>query len=91
MFKKTLIPCLLLVLLLGPLSTVNAQDNVGIGTLSPSSDAILDLFSNNKGFLAPRVTSAERATIPANSSGLLVFDTDENKFFYWNSALSHWC
>ena len=90
MFKKTLIPCLLLVLLLGPLSTVNAQDNVGIGTLSPSSDAILDLFSNNKGFLAPRVTSAERATIPANSSGLLVFDTDENKFFYWNSALSLW-
>ena len=90
MFKKTLVPCLLLVLLLGPSSTVNAQDNVGIGTLSPSSDAILDLFSNNKGFLAPRVTSAERATIPANSSGLLVFDTDENKFFYWNSALSLW-
>ena len=42
MFKKTLVPCLLLVLLLGPVLTVNAQDNVGIGTLSPSSDAILD-------------------------------------------------
>jgi hypothetical protein len=90
MLKKALVSFLFLMLLFGPLFTLKAQNNVGIGTLSPSSDAILDLFSNNKGFLAPRVTSAERATIPANSSGLLVFDTDENKFFYWNSALSLW-
>ena len=90
MLKKALVSFLFLMLLFGPLFTLKAQNNVGIGTLSPSSDAILDLFSNNKGFLTPRVTSAERATIPANSSGLLVFDTDENKFFYWNSALSLW-
>ena len=90
MLKNVILFCSFIVLLLGPLQTIQAQNNVGIGTLTPSTDAILELFSNDKGFLAPRVTSVERATIPANSSGLLVFDTDENKFFYWNAALSIW-
>lgn len=52
--------------------------NVGIGTSSPSSSAILDLSSSTKGFLPPRValssiTSASPITAP--QTGLLVYNT----------------
>jgi len=67
-----------------------AQQNVGIGTLTPSADAVLDLVANAKGLLVPRVTSLERLAIPVNSDGLIVYDTDESKFFYWNAPLSVW-
>lgn len=65
---------------------VLAQNNVGIGTLSPNPKAILDLSSNSKGFLAPRMTSTERQNIQPSLSeqGLLVFDTDVLSYFFWN-------
>ena len=66
------------------------QENVGIGTLTPASDAILDLMTNNKGLLVPRVTTAERNAIPTISDGLIVYDTDESKFFYWNKTAGQW-
>jgi hypothetical protein len=77
-------------LVLFPRLTLIAQNNVGIGTQTPSSDAVLELFATNKGFLTPRVTSIERASIPAASNGLLVFDTDVNKFFYWDVSQGNW-
>lgn len=63
-----------------------SQNNVGIGTLTPSADAVLDLVTTDKGFLAPRVTSAQRLAIPASSKGLLVFDSDLDLFFYWTGT-----
>jgi hypothetical protein len=77
-------------LVLFPRLTLIAQNNVGIGTQTPSADAVLDLFATNKGFLTPRVTSIERASIPAASNGLLVFDTDVDKFFYWDASQGKW-
>ena len=59
---------------------VLGQNNVGIGTKTPSPDAILDLVSKSKGFLTPRVTRAERLMIGASSDGLLVYDTDSSLF-----------
>lgn len=52
---------------------VTAQ--VGIGTTTPHSSAVLELHSNSKGFLPTRVTSAQKAAI-VPVEGLLVFDTD---------------
>lgn len=47
----------------------------------PSTGAILDIKSTNKGILIPRMSSAEReAIIPAK--GLLVYDTTINFFCY---------
>jgi len=37
-----------------------AQSAVGIGTASPNASAMLDVTSNNKGFLAPRMNSSTR-------------------------------
>ena len=51
--------------------------------------AILDLTSTTKGLLIPRMTTGERTSIsPLTSAqkGLLVYDTTENKFYYWDGS-----
>ncbi|HIB37251.1 MAG TPA: hypothetical protein EYO36_06750, partial [Mesonia sp.] len=62
---------------------MNAQ--VGIGTTSPDSSSILDISSTNSGVLIPRMTTAQRLAISNPSSGLLVFDTDVNGFYFYNT------
>jgi hypothetical protein len=63
---------------------VNAQ-NVGIGTTTPNPSAKLDIQSNNSGVLVPRMTAAQRNAIANPATGLLVFVTDNNSF-YFNSG-----
>lgn len=58
------------------------EGQVGIGTSSPSSCAILDVQSTQKGVLIPRLTTANRTAIVAPCIGLLVFDTDLNAFCF---------
>ena len=62
---------------------------MGMGTLTPNTKALLDLTANDKGFLVPRLTSAERININPTGSGdaaLLVYNTDDNLFYFWNST-----
>ena len=54
------------------------QGNVVIGGVAPDPSAILDLQSTTKGFLMPRMTSAQRNTIANPAVGLMVFNTDSN-------------
>ena len=77
--------------LLGTLTT-SAQDNVGIGTNTPNPSAILDILSTNKGILVPRVTTAQRLAIATGptTQGLLVYDTNFECYFYWNTTTSQW-
>lgn len=64
----------------------NAQ--VGIGTIDPDRSAILDITSTTQGMLTPRMTTAQRVAISTSpsSKGLLVFDTDENAFNFFNGT-----
>jgi hypothetical protein len=60
-----------------------AQDNnVGIGTTQPDQSAILDLSSNTKGFLTPRMTQAQRDLILTPAQGLQIFQTDGQAGLY---------
>ncbi len=52
----------------------------------PHSSALLDLTSNNKGILIPRMLSAERTAIVSPASGLLVFDNTTNSFWFYNGT-----
>lgn len=61
-----------------------AQQRVGVGTLSPDPSAQLDLTSQNKGVLIPRMTSAQRDMIPNPTNGLLVFDITTVGFWYFD-------
>ena len=62
--------------------------SVGIGTESPHASAALDIQSTGKGMLVPRLSTAQRMSIPSPAQGLLVFDTDINSFCYY--AMSGW-
>src|SRR5688572_25606635 len=88
---KSLFSSLLVVLVISCIgfNTVSAQ--VGIGTTTPNANAVLDLKSSgyNQGFLVPRLTTAERTAmsgLSAAEKGLLVFDTNDNKFYYWSGS-----
>jgi hypothetical protein len=52
------------------------------------ASSVLDVKSTSKGFLAPRVTTAQRIAITSPAEGLLVYQTDGVKgfYFYTNSA-----
>lgn len=49
--------------------------NVGIGTITPNASAALDVTSNSKGFLPPRMTTVERNAITNKTAGLMIFNT----------------
>lgn len=69
---------------------VSAQ-NVGIGTTTPNSSAMLDVVSTNKGLLVPRVAltgANDVVTIPSPAVSLLVYNTATAGgvtpgFYYW--------
>lgn len=56
---------------------------VGIGTTSPNSSSILDIESDAKGILIPRMTALERLAITTPADGLMVYQTDDVKGFYF--------
>jgi hypothetical protein len=62
----------------------NAQ--VGIGTVSPDPSAILDLSSENKGMLVPRISSEKRNLISQPAEGLLIYNTTTKGFNYFQSG-----
>ncbi|TYB71840.1 hypothetical protein ES677_13115 [Bizionia gelidisalsuginis] len=77
-------------LLIFILLTTFSYGQVGIGTITPDPSAALDITSNSQGFLAPRVTTVERTGITSPAESLLVFDTDEDTFFYYNTTTTSW-
>lgn len=52
-----------------------------------NASAILDITSNNKGLLIPRMLSTERTAIASPATGLLVFDNTTNSFWFYNGAV----
>ncbi len=44
--------------------------------------AMLEISSNNKGLLPPRLTAAQRNAISSPAIGLVVFDTDSAGYFF---------
>lgn len=63
---------------------------VGIGTTTPDASSVLDVSSTTQGLLAPRMSTTERNNISSPAEGLLVFDTDEDAFFYYDTTSGSW-
>ena len=59
------------------------NNNVGIGTNVPDASAILELQANDKGILIPRT---DTALIIAPATGLLIFQTTDTTFYYFDGA-----
>ena len=61
-------------------------DNVGIGTASPDSSAILELSSTTKGFLPPRLTTTQRDAVSSPAEGLVVYNDTTNALNFYNGS-----
>jgi len=72
-------------LIIGFVLSVNAQ-SVGINATGdpPNGSAMLDVSSTTKGFLPPRMTTAQRNLIPTPVEGLVIFNTDEKTLNIYN-------
>lgn len=88
MKKNTLLQILIIVFILsfsGAAQQVIVTDDPAYTT--PSNGAMLDVKSNTKGFIVPRMTPAQRTTLgnttPVN--GVVVYDTELKSFWYWET------
>jgi hypothetical protein len=54
---------------------IEADGDVGIGTASPAASSILDITSTTKGFLRPRMPTANRNAIASPAAGLSVYNS----------------
>ncbi len=75
--KKILYCCVLI-------AQLSFGQNIGIGTTVPHNSAALDISSNNKGFLMPRLTSTQRNSIISPAKGMMVYDSSRNNYWYYN-------
>ena len=63
-----------------------AAAQVGIGTNSPNVKAMLDIQSDSKGLLIPRMSTAQRNGIESPPEGLIVFNNDTKRIEVYTSA-----
>jgi hypothetical protein len=54
------------------------EGNVGIGTAVPNSSSVLEIASNNQGFLMPRLSTPERDAIINPATGLMIYNSTLN-------------
>jgi len=64
------------------INTANAQVAINTTGAAPDNSAILDVQSNNKGMLVPRMTTAQINAISSPANGLIVFDNQKGLKIY---------
>ena len=70
--------------------SIQAQNNVGIGTNLPDATSILELVSANKGLLVPRMNTLGMFAIPSPANSLLVYNTDSMCYFFYRQPTTSW-
>lgn len=76
---------LFLSLLLAPAMVLSQNVAINNDGKAPNINAMLDINSDSKGLLIPRLDSNTRKAIP-NTLGLLLYDTDTHCFWYNNGS-----
>ncbi|MES2850861.1 MAG: hypothetical protein V4685_17505 [Bacteroidota bacterium] len=82
--RRMFFPAVFISVLFFSVNNVNAQ--IGIGTNNPNPSAELDVYSNTRGLLLPRMSTPQRKAIVNPAIGLLVFDTDKNSLYLYDGA-----
>ena len=65
---------------------IDSSGNVGIGTSTPNTSAILDAQSTTKGVRFPNMTTTQKTAISSPAAGLVVFDTTLAKLCVYSGA-----
>ena len=68
------------------IANLGAKGQVGIGPGTPASSAQLDVSSTSKGFLPPRMTTAQRDLIGTPDAGLTIYNTTSKAFECYNGT-----
>ena len=71
-------------LLAGISIDIAAQVAINTDESAPESSAMLDVKSNSKGILIPRMTTTQRNNIENPALGLMVYDTNKKTFWYYD-------
>ncbi len=66
------------------------QAQVGIGTASPAASSQLEVTSTTKGFLPPRMTTAQRDAISTPATGLQIYNTDNKAIETFTGNTGEW-
>lgn len=82
----------LLIVAISTTTLFGQTENVGINTTSPDNSAALHVsyVTTPKGVLIPRLTTAQRGSIASPANGLLIFNTDNNRFEVYDLAATTW-
>jgi len=64
---------------------IDSAGNVGIGA-APNAAAVLNVASTSKGFLPPRMTTAQRDAISTPPTGLMIYNTSTNVLNFYNGS-----
>ncbi len=59
---------------------VSAQVGIGVGSSQVNASAALEVAATNKGFLPPRMDSTQRNAISTPANGLVIYNTNTNKY-----------
>ena len=86
MKKVTVLVSMLLIL------AVSGYSQVAINTdgSNSNSSAMLDVKSTDKGMLIPRMTQTQIEVIASPANGLIVYNTDDCKFYAYRDCSSNW-
>jgi hypothetical protein len=70
-------------------ASLNASSQVSINNqnAAPHSSAMLDISSDNRGLLIPRMTDSAKQAISSPATGLMIYQTNNNAgFYYFNGS-----
>ncbi len=91
--KSCILSLILFFSTLGVIAQGIVVDSLGVAVneseVSADPSAILDISSNSKGVLIPRLTTAEIQAIQNPAEGLLVFNANDQVFMYYQNSLWH--
>jgi uncharacterized protein (TIGR02145 family) len=69
---------------------IKGNGQVGIGTYLPDNSAQLDLSSDTRGFLPPRMNTHQISQIVSPANGLMVFNTEDDKVYVFVASANQW-
>lgn len=64
----------------------NNLQQVGIGTVSPNANAILDLTSTTKAFMPPRMTTTQRDAVASPTAGMVIYNSSSGALHFYNGS-----
>jgi uncharacterized protein (TIGR02145 family) len=69
---------------------IKGTGQVGIGTYLPDNSAQLEVHSDSRGFLPPRMNAHQISQIVSPANGLMVYNTEDDKVYVFVASANQW-